>query len=277
MPERIPVGLIVNPIAGMGGSVGLKGTDGAETLQEAVSRGAEPLAARRTKRTLEVLLPAANSIRLLVAPRAMGQDLLEGLGLEFEAIGKISGATSSSADTVAAAKALVKAGARFILFSGGDGTARDLLGAIGDHVPLIGIPCGVKMYSGVFATSPEAAGHLARDFVDLINTKAGSSEADTILAEVMDIDEADYRKGRLSAELFGYARCPRIANRLQGPKVHSLPTHGEAVMSAATEIVELMQPGQVYLVGPGKSAKAVLDTIGLEGTLLGIDAVQDRS
>lgn len=275
MAERIVVGLIVNPIAGMGGSVGLKGTDGADILSEAITRGATPLAAERTMRTLKVLLPAAEHLHLLVPPGAMGTDLLDGLEFEFEVIGTPSGDTSSATDTQKTAKSMHIAGASLILFAGGDGTARDIVEVIGDNVPIVGIPCGVKMYSGVFATSPEAAGHLACEFIDLI--RAGTSRQGTLRVEVMDIDEADYRDGRLTAKLFGYALSPHIANRLQGPKMRSALTHDDAVMSAAAEIAGAMKPGHVYLIGPGTSAKAVMDALGVEGSLLGVDAIADRA
>lgn len=279
MPEPITVGVVINPIAGMGGSVGLKGTDGSNVLREAISRGALPLAARRTARTLGVLSQAANrmnGMRFLVGPGELGENLFAGLGIQFSATGKASEVTGTSRDTVAAAGSMYRAGARLVLFSGGDGTARDLLGAAGDRLPLVGIPCGVKMYSGVFATSPEAAGHLARDFVGMIGSGVGRLRDHTVLAEVMDIDEDAYRKGRLSAELFGYARCPSICNRLQGPKARSSSTHDASVKSAAAEIAAGMQPGRVYVIGPGSSAKSVLDVLGLRGALLGTDAVLDR-
>lgn len=279
MPERTSVGLVINPIAGMGGSVGLKGTDGNEVLREAISRGALPVSAKRTARTLRTLRQATGEperIRLIAGPGETGEDLLGELGIRFWATGDRSGVTGTSRDTVAAARAMERKGARLVLFSGGDGTARDLLGAVGDRVPLVGIPCGVKMYSAVFATSPEAAGRLAREFVDLIGPGSGFGDDHTFLAEVMDIDEDAYRSGRLSAELHGYARCPRIANRLQGPKARGSTTHDAAVRAAAAEIAEGMKPGQAYVVGPGTSAKAVLDALGLRGALLGTDVVRDR-
>ncbi len=279
MPEQIAVGLVINPIAGMGGSVGLKGTDGIEVLQEAISRGALPIAARRTARTLRILHPATrrlDRIRLIAGPGEMGEDLLGELGIRFSATGDRSEVTGTPQDTVAAARAMERQGARLVLFSGGDGTARDLLAATGERVPLVGIPCGVKMYSAVFATSPEAAGHLALDYVDLIGTGSNLDNNHTFLAEVMDIDEDAYRSGRLCAELHGYVRCPHIARRLQGPKARSASSHDGAVRSAAAEIAEGMKPGQVYVVGPGNSANAVLDVLGLRGTLLGTDVVRDR-
>ena len=266
-PARI--GLIVNPIAGMGGSVGLKGTDGASTLAEALARGAQPLSQARTVRALTALLPIAEKIRLLVAPDAMGRDAIEGLGFEFDIVGSYGGGTSAANDTCEGALAMKRAGADLILFAGGDGTARDLLSSLGGDVALLGIPCGVKMYSGVFATSPESAGHVAREFIDGVG--------DTDKVEVMDIDEAAYRAGQLNAELYGYASCPRVGHRLQGPKTRSSPTPMAAIRSAAREIAQRMQPDDVYFIGPGTSAGAVLEALGLRGSLLGVDAVCDKA
>ncbi|MGI9406407.1 MAG: ATP-NAD kinase family protein [Hyphomicrobiaceae bacterium] len=262
------VGLIVNPIAGMGGSVGLKGTDGADILHQAIALGAQPLSTSRAARALNALQPVADRICLLVPPRAMGGDALDGLNFASQFVSSRISGVSNAVDTRDAAMAMKDAGASLILFAGGDGTARDVVAAIGDSVALIGIPCGVKMYSGVFATSPEAAGHLAREFSD--------GHRDTDMAEVMDIDEAAYRAGQLTAQLFGYALVPSAGNRLQGPKSRSPLTHFGAVKSAAAAIVRSMQPGHIYLIGPGTSAKAVLDVLNLDGTLLGVDAMLDK-
>ena len=272
MADTITFGLIVNPIAGMGGSVGLKGTDGAEILNEAVSRGASPLATERTMRTLRILQQFAGEIRLLVPPGAMGEDLLHGLDLEHDAISMSVGKTTSSSDTQSAAKAMKDAGAQLIVFAGGDGTARDVFSAVDEDVPLVGIPCGVKMYSGVFATSPEAAGHLVRGFADRIGS--GTGDQATRRVEIMDIDETDYRAGRLSAKLFGYALCPHVANRLQGPKVRSSPNEDEVLRGAAFAIINGMQADQIYLIGPGHSARIVSDELGIKSSLLGVDAVR---
>jgi predicted polyphosphate/ATP-dependent NAD kinase len=252
----------------MGGSVGLKGTDGTGILQKSIALGAYPLSIPRAARALATLLPAARDICLLVPPNAMGGDALVGFEFSVEHINHRFGAMSTAADTKSVALAMKGAGAALILFAGGDGTARDLIDAIGETVPLIGIPCGVKMYSGVFATSPEAAGHLAREF--LIGRR------DTDPTEVMDIDEAAYRAGTLTAQLFGYARCPRTGNRLQGPKAHSVPAHYGAVRSAAEVLVQRMESESLYLIGPGTSAKAIVDVAGLSGTLLGVDAMVNK-
>ena len=280
MAEPVPVGLVINPIAGMGGSVGLKGTDGEKVLQEAIARGATPVAAGRTARALRVLRPVAvgaGGIRFIAGPGDMGESLLGELGYCTLATGHRPKATGSGQDTVAAAEAMERQGARLILFAGGDGTARDILSAIGDRVPVAGIPCGVKMYSGVFARSPEAAGHLVREYVERVGNGSGPDNRHTVFVEVMDIDEDAYRSGRLAARLHGYACCPQIADRLQGPKTRSSPGHEPAIRAAAADIADEMKPGQTYVVGPGRSAMAVLDSLGLQGTLLGTDVVQDRS
>ncbi len=275
MAKTVTIGLIVNPIAGMGGSVGLKGTDGPEILNQAISRGARPLAAERARRALKVLSSSHQDLKLLVAPGRMGADLLLGIDLDHQTLTIPIGETTARSDTQLAAKAMRDADVDLILFAGGDGTARDLLDAADQGVPVAGIPCGVKMYSGVFATSPEAAGHLTLEFAHRV--KMGNLDQVLRPAEVMDIDEDDYRAGRLSAMLYGYALCPHIASRLQGPKARSSIGEGAALMSAATEILSKLEPGRLYLIGPGHSAKTVSDVLGIENSLLGVDAVVDRA
>lgn len=264
-----PVGLIVNPIAGMGGSVGLHGTDGAAILAEARARGALPRAAERTRRALARLAETSPGTPLLAAPGPLGAEAARGLALDLAVLpGSVTETTA--ADSIAAARRLVAAGAALILFAGGDGTARDLAGVAGLATPLLGIPCGVKMQSGVFATSPEAAGRLAADLVGPAAARIGFRRV-----EIMDIDEEARRAGRLVARLFGYARAPYARSLLQGAKA-APPLSDEAALEAAcVEAARELAPGVTWLIGPGTTAERVLAALGACGTLLGVDAWRD--
>ena len=264
------IGLIVNPIAGMGGSVALKGTDGAEALARARALGAEPKAEARAARALRKLAAAAPSAELVTIAGVMGEAAAESAGLAHRLIAWKPGSITTAADTREAAREMNALGVALILFAGGDGTARDILEVVGEAAPILGIPCGVKMHSAVFAVSPEAAGQLAalvaRDDEGKIAWREG---------EVMDVDEDAVRAGRLSARLHGYARIPFERNLLQGPKVGGLPEDA-ALEALAGEIAEEMEKGVLYVLGPGSTTKRILKHLGLDGTLLGVDAVLDR-
>jgi predicted polyphosphate/ATP-dependent NAD kinase len=264
------IGLIVNPIAGMGGGVALKGTDGAEALALARARGAEPRAEARTVRALRRLAGAAPSAELVTVAGIMGETAAKAAGLSHDRVAWRPGSTSTAADTSEAAREMRALGVGLILFAGGDGTARDILAAVGDAVPILGIPCGVKMHSAVFAVSPEAAGQLAALVAGDDAGRFAWREG-----EVMDVDEDAVRAGRLSARLHGYARVPFERNLLQGPKMGGLPEDA-ALEALAAEIAEEMEGGLLYILGPGSTTKRILKRLGLEGTLLGVDAVLDR-
>src|SRR5579871_6375451 len=210
------IGLIVNPIAGMGGAVALKGTDGAEVLARARALGAEPKAEARAARALRKLAGSTPSVELLTIAGVMGEAVAQAAGVAHRLIAWKPGPITTAADTREAAREMKSLGLALILFAGGDGTARDILAAAGDAVPILGIPCGVKMHSAVFAISPEAAGQLA---AVITNDPATISWRP---AEVMDVDEEALREGRLSARLFGYARVPAERHLVQGPKMASL-------------------------------------------------------
>jgi predicted polyphosphate/ATP-dependent NAD kinase len=265
--ERTKIGLIVNPVAGMGGSVGLKGTDGAETLVRARALGALPVAPGRALRALSRL--AGTEIALLTCPGAMGGDIAAQAGLAATLIDGRSGDSTTAADTRAAAQALRAEGVSLILFAGGDGTARDLLDVLGESVPLLGIPSGVKMHSAVFATSPEAAGQLAALVAGDTHGRVRWREA-----EIMDIDEAAAREGRVSARLYGYARMPFERHLVQNAKAGGV-AEDAALDAVCREIAREMAPGVVHILGPGATTKRILAALGLEGTLLGVDAVLD--
>jgi predicted polyphosphate/ATP-dependent NAD kinase len=264
---RGSLGLIVNPIAGMGGKVGLKGTDGA-TLAAALERGAEPVAAGRALRALERLKPVRDGLRLVTWAGAMGGAVAERAGLTAEVIGGEAGTATSAADTREAAAAMRDCA--LVLFAGGDGTARDVHDALGGEVPVLGIPTGVKMHSAVFATSPGAAGELASAWL------AGEPTIRLREAEVMDVDEAALREGRVSARLHGYARVPFARHLVQRAKAGSFVPDEAALDGLAGEVAAEMEPGRLYILGPGTTTRRVLERLGLRGTLLGVDAVRDR-
>ena len=171
-------------------------------------------------------------------------------------------------DTRRAAVELAGRCVDLILFAGGDGTARDLCGAVGDGVPALGIPAGVKMYSGVYATTPRAAGRAAAQFL------AGET-SHTKLGEVMDIDEDAFRDGNVQARLYGYLRVPEDTSHVQATKSPSQADEGEAILAIAGEIVDSMRPDTLYILGPGTTTKGIADVLGVSKTLLGVDAVLD--
>ena len=152
------LGLIINPLAGIGGPLALKGSDGKAIVAEALSRGAKP---RSPGRAIEALKAIGSQVKVLGLSGAMGGDIAQAVGLPFEAIGE-SSSPSSAEDTKAAAISLKEQGVDLILFAGGDGTARDILEAVGSDYPVLGIPAGVKMHSGVYAVSPQAAGEIVK-------------------------------------------------------------------------------------------------------------------
>ena len=266
---RPTLGLIVNPIAGMGGSVGLKGTDTAAILSEARARGAEPQSALRAAVVLDALAAARPGLELLSAPGEMGERIARDAGLRPIVVGAPAEGETGAADTRAAAEAMAAAGARLILFAGGDGTARDMAAALDDRdrVPVIGVPAGVKMHSAVYATSPRAAADLA--------LRALTQDIEARPREVMDIDEEAFRAGAVSVRLYGYMPVPYAPDLTQNVKAGGVSGDREALCSIAAEIAGRMEPGRLYILGPGTTTRAVMEALHLPKTLLGVDLVRD--
>ena len=261
------LGLIVNPIAGLGGSVGLKGTDGASTYRKALELGAVPRAAPRAVEALRELGRLVG-LEVLTYPGPMGEDEAREAGLSHTVIGSFDSDDTSADDTRRAAVEMAERSVDLILFAGGDGTARDLCSAVGDGFPALGIPAGVKMYSGVYATTPRAAGRAAAQFL------AGET-LHTRLGEVMDIDEEAYRHGDVQARLYGYLRIPDDTSHVQVTKSPSHADEGEDILAIAGEVVDSMQDGWLYILGPGTTTKGIADVLGIPKTLLGVDVVLD--
>jgi predicted polyphosphate/ATP-dependent NAD kinase len=255
--------LIVNPVAGLGGTVGLKGTDGA-AAQQALALGARPQSQARAARALEMVLALKVRIDLVCAPGAMGADLATSLGFSCRTLGT-AGAATTSRDTRDAAAAMAEAGVGLIIFAGGDGTARDVFdGAPG--IGLLGVPTGVKMHSGVFGASPEAAGRVAALVLGSELARVEWREA-----EIMDIDEEALRLGHVAARLYGYARSPLERTAMQNCKTPSRRDDDPALDALARRIVREMDPGVLHVLGCGTTMRKIKRQLGGDGTLLGVD------
>ncbi|HRY27193.1 MAG TPA: NAD(+)/NADH kinase, partial [Geminicoccaceae bacterium] len=260
-PHSPILGLIVNPVAGLGGAVALKGSDGAAVQAAALAKGAVPRAGEKAARALLALRERLSDVEVLAFGGGMGDPSATQIGEPAE--------PSSGLDTRRAAVALRDAGAALLLVVGGDGTVRDVLAAVGDAVPILGAPAGVKMQSAVFATSPRHAGEVAAAFL------GGDRRVRLMAREVMDIDEAALRAGRLGARLHGFATVPVVEGLVQNPKAGQGPGEAAALAGLCAAIAAEMIPGRLYVLGPGTTKQQVLEAFGLEGTLLGVDAVLD--
>jgi predicted polyphosphate/ATP-dependent NAD kinase len=287
------LGLIVNPCAGVGGRVGLKGSDGAEVLRAALERGAVRDAPRRARLALERVARVREHVEVVTWPGEMGEDEARAAGFEPRVVGSLEGRRSyvlceldrtgtspaiacedfvltTSDDTQRAARDLLAAGVDLILFAGGDGTARNICAAVGDDVPVIGVPAGVKIHSAVYATTPAAAGDVCCLYLHERPAAVQLREC-----EVMDIDEEAFRENRVSAHLYGYMSVPYARGLTQSAKAGGVAGEQRALNDIATEVVAGMKPGALYILGPGTTTRTVMERLGLPKTLLGVDAVRD--
>lgn len=258
------IGLIVNPVAGMGGAVGLKGTDGRAILKKAVSLGAKPIAPTRAEFFLSELKFADGKIRLVVGAGNMGEEEAISCGFACTVFGKRKKETTAE-DTREIARKIADAKVDLLVFCGGDGTARNVLEAINIDVPVLGVPTGVKMHSSVFAVDPKAAAKIAIGFL--------WGELPLREAEVMDVDENAFREGRVSSRLYGYLLTPYEPYLIQGAKIASPMTESELRNQAAIAIyiIETMKPDVIYIVGPGTTTRTIGDLLDAKKTLLGVD------
>ncbi len=262
------LGVIINPIAGMGGKVGLKGTDGKEVLERARQMGAKEESPLKAKKALEKLIPLKEDLEILTFPGKMGEDELKDLGFNPRVLNHLAD-VSTAEDTEKAARMMLEEGVDLILFAGGDGTARNILNAIGEEKTVIGIPAGVKIHSGVYASHPGAAGEIACNY---LTNKEGPVKA----AEVMDIDEESFREGILSARLYGYMTIPDMPNLTQVQKSAGHADESETIAGIAEKVVEEMEDDVFYIVGSGTTIRPIMDELGLKNTLLGIDIVKNK-
>lgn len=258
------LGVIINPYAGLGGSVGLKGSDGEAIRSEAFARGAEQRAPARMQRTLESISELNQQIEVICFAGDMGEVAAKNAGFIPRIIGVAKNNPSEAEDTCAAAQALINEQADLILFAGGDGTARLIADVVGTVQPVLGVPSGVKMHSGVYAISPEAAGEILKQL--LTGKLVNIAERD-----VKDIDEEAFRNGQVRARFYGTLLVPEDSQNLQQVKNAGTERDELAQLDVAQEMIDQLQPDTLYLVGPGSTTHLFLQELGLEGSLLGVD------
>jgi len=265
---NLKLGFVVNPIAGMGGRVGLKGTDG--VLKEALARGAKPVAPQRAKEFLHELKRHAEelNLQLLACPGIMGEKEAREASFKPEVLPLTIGKETTAEDTKKAVRLFAEVKVDLIVFVGGDGTARDIYDALKNlpnTVPVLGVPSGVKMYSGIFAVNPRDAAEVVVAFA-----KKTASMADF---EIMDADEEAIRSDRFAVKLYGFLRGPFLPLRVQASKQVTPQTldERENQKASARFVVEEMVPDATYILGPGTTVKCVAELLGVEKTLLGVD------
>ena len=273
---KLKIGILINPMAGLGGSLALKGSDDLKNKAQAQAMGGEPRAQRRLARALTVVSPVVDQIDFYTWGGEMGAQVLAEQGYSFQQLGKPAGAETTPQDTQQAATAMLSVGVDLIVFVGGDGTARDIVDAVGTACPVLGIPSGVKMHSGVFAISPEVGGELLLRLVEhgLVNLTR---------REVRDIDEEKLRAGQVQSRFYGELEVPEEGGFLQHVKSGGRESEELVVQDIAAQVVEQMQeqeanclegqPDTLFLIGPGSTTEGIMLELGLENTLLGVDAV----
>lgn len=266
MANLFRLGLIVNPLAGLGGSVGLKGSDG--QAEQALALGATPQAMNRAQTALTELLAQRGQFEVFTVAGDMGESVCAQLGLKYQLLYRAVGTPSTPQDTETAAKLLAEHGVDLLLFAGGDGTARNICAAVGEQTTVLGIPAGVKIHSGVYAISPQAAGKLVAKLIagELVSLAE---------AAVMDIDEQAFRDGVVKARRFGEMRIPAQLRYVQSVKMAGRESEELVLADLAAYVAAQMEDNVRYVMGSGSTVAAVMAELGLDNTLLGVDVVEN--
>ena len=264
------LGLIINPVAGIGGAVGLKGSDGEEIQQQAQALGGSYKSELRAAATLELLKPFANEIELFTCPQNMGQAAAESCGFNPSVIDISLGLKTTEKDTQQAVLKFNELHLDLLLFVGGDGTARDICSQVRAEQPVLGIPAGVKMQSGVFAVTPEGAGEVIGKFIQ-------REQISITKAEVRDIDEDARRAGKISSRYYGELWVPELGNSVQQVKCCGFENEEIDQQEIAAGFIDKMEDDVGYLICPGTTTAQIMDQLGLENTLLGVDLIRNSA
>jgi len=264
------IGFLVNPIAGMGGRVGLKGTD--HVLDKALSLGAQPVAPQKAEEMLQEFFTLSSEhqdILWVTCGADMGKNECEHAGITtLQIVYSPANTPTTADDTNAACRLLLKNDIDLLVFCGGDGTARDIFSIVGKNIPLLGIPAGVKMHSGIFGVSTTATAKILTEFIGKHLTTGD--------AEILDVDEECYRKGEWKVRLFGVARGIIEPTYIQvGKASYESVSDDEIKDELADHVKDEMEkhPEWLFLFCAGSTIEYIAQRLHIEHTLLGIDAV----
>lgn len=267
------IGFLINPVAGIGGQAGMKGSDDRAGREDALRRGYQKTAVRRAGQCLESFAKAIKQagqnadFTFLVPEGEMGGGLLKESGLPFQTVGETrSREVTTREDTIRFAETMKEEGADLLVFCGGDGTARDISQAVGSDFPVLGVPAGVKMYSACFAVNPWQAGELLAGFVR-------GRQMSFAHREVMDMDESQLSLREVSPSLYGFLKVLDDGVHLQRAKEMSLGD-GEEAESLAEDILSEMREDTLYIIGPGGTTYRIKEKLHSKGTVRGVDLVK---
>ena len=269
----VRIGILANPDAGLGGRLGLKGSDGQAEL--ARSKGSEDRSGPRLESMLghfsRIHMDDSEQLEWITSKGRMGSEWFPD-ELEIGTISEVhqSPGKTSASDTQDAIARLIEAGIDLLVYSGGDGTTRDIVASLSDletpELPVIGVPSGVKMHSGCFASSPKAAAEVLSAWIQ--------GELLVSSTEVLDLDEDLYRKGKWVVRLYAEAFSPNSPRWMQGSKELIQTESEEEVIIGLSDHIEeaIVEDGRLVIWGSGGTLREIGGNIGFELTTLGIDA-----
>ncbi len=264
------LGLVINPYAGIGGALALKGSDGAEVRSKALAMGAVKKAPEKTLQALQVLQPLKQQIVIYTAAGEMGQSIAEQLGFTVETVYRPSLEQTEAIDTANAASCILQHNVDLLMFVGGDGTARNIYDVVGNQTPVIGVPAGCKIHSGCYAITPKSAGRVVKMLIE--GEIVSVHEAD-----IRDIDEVLFRQGKVKAKHYGEMQVPTELRYVQSVKMGGIGSDDLVLADIAAYVSELImdEPQCCFIMGSGTTVASIMDEMGLANTLLGVDIVQN--
>ena len=268
--DMVRLGLLVNPDAGLGGRLGLKGSDGQAEI--ARSKGAQDRSGPRMRAMLDHLITISkenlDGIQWYVSKGRMGTDWISPAISSLEVIHSSSSSTDAN-DTSQLVGSMIGSDIDLLVYAGGDGTTRDVVAALSEYgrpeLPIIGVPTGVKMHSGCFASSPKAAAEVLSAWL----------EGDLLLSstEVLDLDEDLYRQGKWVVKLYAEAITPASPRWMQGSKMRvEASGEEEIIQGLADHVRETLFDDRMMIVwGSGGTLRTIGGILGFELNTLGID------
>lgn len=260
-------GLIVNPLAGVGGPKALRGSDG-PLAADAISKGATMLAADRAREAIRSLIDAyserqTDPPQVLVCGGPMGEDVLTDSGCEAFRVVYLPDSPTTPQDTVESARIMKEQGADLILFAGGDGTARDVVKGVGPEFPVLGIPAGVKMYTGIFLYRPA---QLGRAVMEMEINGLRTSQVNLLDFERQDKNEPSglAKFGTVTVPLLDWVQTGKSESSSEEDELEGIGTYMREHLSADS----------YYVIGTGRTVKSILQGLGYDTPVLGVDLLQ---